>query len=129
MEPTRVSELSIRLQHHDRYRKAYGHYSRHRHHSMKLQYFQYESLVSGRLGSKAPRLPACQAVSLMHLRLTQTRTRVACLKACNVLAMMPLLKYTATEVRTVAIGKDFLERDTGYFTRVSCAPNSNRIQN
>jgi hypothetical protein len=47
------------------------------------------------------------------------RTRVACRKACNVLAMMPIPKHTPTEIRTVATGKEIPVQDTEYFTEVS----------
>jgi hypothetical protein len=42
--------------------------------------------------------------------------------------MMPLLKYTAIEIKTVAIGKEIRERDTGYYTRASSAPSATALR-
>jgi hypothetical protein len=50
-----------------------------------------------------------------------TRMRVGCRKVCSELAMMPIPKYTATEIRTVATGKELLVQDTESFIEVSGA--------
>jgi hypothetical protein len=40
--------------------------------------------------------------------------------------MMPIHKNTATEIRTVATGKELLVQDTGYFTEVKTALEQTR---
>jgi hypothetical protein len=55
--------------------------------------------------------------------------RLACQKACNVLATMPTPKHTPTEIRMVATGKEIQVCDTGYFTEVSSSYSSKHNQN
>jgi hypothetical protein len=89
----------------------------------KLFGCQEEPLVPGGFGMR---------VSHPNLRTSPpnpTRTRVACRKACNVLAMMPIHKNTATEIRTVATGKELPVQDTGYFTEVKKPLSSRRDRN
>ena len=45
--------------------------------------------------------------------------RVACRKACNVLAMTPIPKHIPIEITTAATGKEIPVQDTEYFTEVS----------